>query len=79
LDKYVDKTKELDVDHVTVTVNAVSVDTASRIYPWVFYNHKRYFVVDQERLLTTAVATVQETKTETPVQTQTKIQVPNKT
>lgn len=42
LDKYVDKIKELDVDHVTVTVNAVSVDTASRIYPWVFYNHKRY-------------------------------------
>ncbi len=42
LDKYVDKIKELDIDHVTITINAVSTDTASKIYPWVFYNHKRY-------------------------------------
>ncbi|ADC89048.1 nitrogenase cofactor biosynthesis protein NifB [Thermocrinis albus DSM 14484] len=42
LDKYINKIKDLEIDHVTITINAVSVDTASKIYPWIFYNHRRY-------------------------------------
>lgn len=39
---HIEKIKGLGIDHVTITINAVSIKTASRIYPWIFYNHRRY-------------------------------------
>lgn len=48
---YVDKIKELDVDHVTITINAVSPETASKIYPWIFFNHKRYKGMEAAKIL----------------------------
>jgi nitrogen fixation protein NifB len=48
---YIKKIKELDVDHVTITINAVSPETASKIYPWIFYNHKRYRGLEAAKIL----------------------------
>ncbi len=48
---YVDRIKELNVDHVTITINAISPETASKIYPWIFYNHKRYKGIDAAKIL----------------------------
>ncbi|MHB8253826.1 MAG: nitrogenase cofactor biosynthesis protein NifB [Acidiferrobacter sp.] len=42
LPDYVDALKDLNVDHVTITINMVDPDIGARIYPWIFYNHTRY-------------------------------------
>lgn len=39
---YIDRIKALNVDHVTVTVNAVDADIAKLIYRWVFFKNRRY-------------------------------------
>jgi nitrogen fixation protein NifB len=30
-----------NIDHVTITINCVDPDIGARIYPWVFWNHRR--------------------------------------
>lgn len=41
LPDYVDRIVAARVDHVTITVNAVDPAIGERIYPWIFYDHKR--------------------------------------
>ncbi len=48
---YVDKLKELNIDHVTITINATTPETAKKIYPWIFYNHKRYKGIEAAKIL----------------------------
>lgn len=48
---YVDKIKELNIDHVTITINAISPETATKIYPWIFYNHRRYRGTEAAKIL----------------------------
>ena len=42
LPDYVDAIKALNIDHVTITINMIDPKIGARIYPWVFFNHKRY-------------------------------------
>jgi nitrogen fixation protein NifB len=42
LPDHVDRIAAMKVDHVTVTINMVDPDIGAKIYPWIFYNHKRY-------------------------------------
>jgi nitrogen fixation protein NifB len=53
LPKFVDEMVKYDIDHVTVTIN--SVDTTgtigSEIYPWIFYNNKRYYGKEAAQIL----------------------------
>ncbi len=41
LPDHVDEIIRLNVHHVTITINAIDPQVASRIYPWIFYDHRR--------------------------------------
>ncbi|MEG3435633.1 nitrogenase cofactor biosynthesis protein NifB [Pannus brasiliensis CCIBt3594] len=51
LPEYVEKIKELNVDHVTLTINMVDPEIGEKIYPWVRWNRKRYKGVDAVKIL----------------------------
>ncbi|TCI02451.1 nitrogenase cofactor biosynthesis protein NifB [Corallincola luteus] len=38
---HVDDLKAVGVDHLTITINCIDADIGSKIYPWVYFNHKR--------------------------------------
>jgi nitrogen fixation protein NifB len=52
LPDHVDTIKKFNVDHVTITVNMVDPEIGAKIYPWIFYKHKRYTGVEAAKLLT---------------------------
>jgi nitrogen fixation protein NifB len=39
----VDELQKYNIDHVTITINCVDPDVGAKIYPWVFWKHKRIF------------------------------------
>jgi nitrogen fixation protein NifB len=41
LPESVDELCKHNIDHVTITINCVDPDVGARIYPWVFWKHKR--------------------------------------
>ena len=51
LPDYVDRIKDLNVDHVTITINMVDPEVGAKIYPWVHYRRKRYRGIDGVRIL----------------------------
>ncbi len=51
LPEHVDKIKELNVDHVTLTINMVDPEIGTKIYPWVRYNRKRFKGLDAAKIL----------------------------
>ena len=51
LPDHVDTIKAFNVDHVTITINMVDPEIGAKIYPWVFYKHKRYTGVEGARIL----------------------------
>ncbi len=51
LPDYIDRIKELDIDHVTITINMVDPEIGAKIYPWVHYRRKRYRGIDGVRIL----------------------------
>jgi nitrogen fixation protein NifB len=51
LPDHVDRIKELNVDHVTITINMVDPEVGTKIYPWVHYNRKRYKGLEAARIL----------------------------
>jgi len=51
LPDYVDRIKELNVDHVTITINMVDPEIGAKIYPWIRYQRKRYKGVEAARIL----------------------------
>ncbi|MBI4714881.1 MAG: nitrogenase cofactor biosynthesis protein NifB [Nitrospirae bacterium] len=51
LPDYVDRIKALNVDHVTLTINMIDPEVGERIYPWVYYNNKRWKGRDAARIL----------------------------
>ncbi len=42
LPDYVDVIRDFNVDHVTITINALDPEVGEKIYPWIFYDHKRW-------------------------------------
>ncbi|MES1022216.1 nitrogenase cofactor biosynthesis protein NifB [Gloeocapsa sp. BRSZ] len=51
LPDYVDRIKQLNVDHVTITINMVDPEIGAKIYPWVHYRRKRYRGVEGVKIL----------------------------
>ncbi len=51
LPEYVDRIKQLNIDHVTITINMVDPEIGAKIYPWVHYNRKRYKGIEGVKIL----------------------------
>ena len=51
LPDHVDEIAALNIDHVTITINMVDPEIGARIYPWIFYDHKRYTGVEASQIL----------------------------
>ncbi|MFO1127282.1 MAG: nitrogenase cofactor biosynthesis protein NifB [Rhodospirillales bacterium] len=41
LPDHVEAIKDLGIDHVTITINAIDPEIGARIYAWVFFDHRR--------------------------------------
>lgn len=52
LPDYVDEIAKYNVDHVTITINMIDPDVGEKIYPWIFYNHKRIYGREAAQILT---------------------------
>jgi nitrogen fixation protein NifB len=51
LPDHVDRIKQLNVDHVTITINMVEPEIGTQIYPWVHYRRRRYKGLEAARIL----------------------------
>lgn len=51
LPDYVDRIKQLNVDHVTITINMVDPEIGAKIYPWVHYRRRRYKGLEAAKIL----------------------------
>jgi len=47
----VDALGELEVAHVTITINMVDPKVGQRIYPWVYFRHRRWTGLDASKIL----------------------------
>jgi nitrogen fixation protein NifB len=47
----VDEICKYNIDHVTITINMVDPEVGAKIYPWIFYDHKRITGVEASRIL----------------------------
>ncbi|MFB9267587.1 nitrogenase cofactor biosynthesis protein NifB [Bradyrhizobium erythrophlei] len=52
LPDYVDAIARSSIDHVTITINMIDPEIGAEIYPWVFFNHKRYTGREAAKILT---------------------------
>jgi nitrogen fixation protein NifB len=52
LPDHVDEICRYNIDHVTITINMVNPDVGEKIYPWIFYNHKRIHGREAAQILT---------------------------
>ncbi|HEY3327519.1 MAG TPA: nitrogenase cofactor biosynthesis protein NifB [Novimethylophilus sp.] len=52
LPDYVDEICKYNIDHVTITINMIDAAVGEKIYPWIFYNHKRYYGREAAQILT---------------------------
>jgi nitrogen fixation protein NifB len=51
LPEYVDRIKQLNIDHVTMTINMIDPEIGAKIYSWVHYNRKRYRGIEGAKIL----------------------------
>ncbi len=51
LPDHVETIRELGIHHVTVTMNAIDPEIASKIYAWIFFGHERRTGVEASRIL----------------------------
>ncbi|CAO5233891.1 nitrogenase cofactor biosynthesis protein NifB [Frankia sp. AgKG'84/4] len=51
LPEFVDRIADLNVDHVTITINMIDPEVGERIYPWVAYKGQRYTGREASRIL----------------------------
>ena len=47
----VDELADMNVDHVTITINMVDPEIGAKIYPWIFYKNKRFTGLEASRIL----------------------------
>jgi len=48
----VDEIAKYNIDHVTITINMIDPDVGAKIYPWIFYKHKRWTGREAAQILT---------------------------
>ncbi|WP_119154748.1 nitrogenase cofactor biosynthesis protein NifB [Caldimonas tepidiphila] len=51
LPEMVDEICRYNIDHVTITINMVDPEIGARIYPWIFWNHRRVTGIEAARIL----------------------------
>lgn len=51
LPDHVGELADMNVDHVTITINMIDPEVGAKIYPWIFYDHRRYTGVEAARIL----------------------------
>ncbi|WP_064695028.1 nitrogenase cofactor biosynthesis protein NifB [Rhizobium aegyptiacum] len=51
LPEHVDELVDMNVGHVTITINMVDPKIGTKIYPWIFYDGRRYNGIDASRIL----------------------------
>ncbi len=51
LPDYIDEIKKYNVDHVTITINMIDPGIGAKIYPWIYFNKKRYHGVEASQIL----------------------------
>lgn len=51
LSEHIDRIKQLNIDHVTITFNTIDPEIGAQIYSWVHYKRKRYRGVEGAKLL----------------------------
>ncbi|SON57925.1 FeMo cofactor biosynthesis protein NifB [Hartmannibacter diazotrophicus] len=51
LPDHVDELAEMNVDHVTITINMVDPEIGAKIYPWIYYQHKRWTGIEAATIL----------------------------
>ncbi|MTJ10005.1 MULTISPECIES: nitrogenase cofactor biosynthesis protein NifB [unclassified Anabaena] len=51
LTEYIDRIKQLNIDHVTITLNTIDPEIGAQIYSWVHYKRKRYRGVEGAKIL----------------------------
>ncbi|MCZ4093123.1 nitrogenase cofactor biosynthesis protein NifB [Sinorhizobium psoraleae] len=51
LPEHVDELAEMNISHVTITINMVDPAVGENIYPWIFYGHRRYTGMDAAKIL----------------------------
>lgn len=51
LPDHVDQIVAYKVDHVTITINMVDPEVGQHIYPWIFYQNKRWTGIEAARIL----------------------------
>ncbi|MDQ7990434.1 MAG: nitrogenase cofactor biosynthesis protein NifB [Candidatus Dactylopiibacterium sp.] len=51
LPAYVERIVAARIDHVTITINCLDPDIGARIYPWIFWNHRRIHGREAARIL----------------------------
>lgn len=51
LPDYVNRIRALNISHVTITINMIDPAVGERIYPWIFYKHRRWKGRDASKIL----------------------------
>lgn len=51
LPECVDELVRHNIDHVTITINCVDPEVGAKIYPWIFWNHRRIRGVEASKIL----------------------------
>jgi len=51
LPDYVQTISDFNIDHVTITINMLDPEIGEHIYPWIFYQHKRWHGRDAAKIL----------------------------
>ncbi len=51
LPDHVDEIAQMNVDHVTITINMVDPEIGTKIYPWIFYKNKRWTGLEASQIL----------------------------
>ncbi len=51
LPDHIDRLADHNIDHVTITINMVDPEIGTQIYPWIYFNGKRYTGLDASKLL----------------------------
>jgi nitrogen fixation protein NifB len=51
LPDHVDEIKEMNIDHVTLTINMIDPQIGVAIYPWIFYKNRRWTGLEASQIL----------------------------
>ncbi|WP_027667871.1 nitrogenase cofactor biosynthesis protein NifB [Rhizobium leguminosarum] len=51
LPDHVDELADMNIDHVTITINMVDPVVGAKIYPWILHGHRRYTGIEAARIL----------------------------